>query len=72
MEYTLSMTFITSGGGKASISIGGVKEELSQEEASTLMDTIIAQDIFQTKNGTLASKHSAQLIQREVTQFEVA
>ena len=36
------------------------------------MDAIIEKDIFLTKNGTLTGKYSAQLVQRQVTKFEVA
>ena len=72
MEFTLSMTFTTSNGDKSTISIEGVKENLTQSEASALMDAIIEKDIFLTKNGTLTGKYSAQLVQRQVTKFEVA
>ncbi|MDU3411491.1 DUF2922 domain-containing protein [Clostridium sp.] len=48
------------------------KENLTQAEASTLMDSIIEKDIFLTKNGTLTGKYSAQLVQRQVTKLEVA
>lgn len=72
MEFTLSMTFTTSNGDKSTISIEGVKENLTQAESSTLMDTIIEKDIFLTKNGTLTGKYSAQLVQRQVTKFNVA
>ena len=72
MEYTLSMTFVGANGEKSTISITGVKEELNQEEASALMDTLIEQDIFVTKNGNLVSKYSAELIKRQVDKFEVA
>ena len=72
MEFTLSMTFTTSNGEKSTISIEGVKENLTQAETSTLMDAIIEKDVFLTKNGTLTGKYSAQLVQRQVTKFEVA
>lgn len=72
MEFTLSMTFTTSNGDKSTISIEGVKENLTQAESSTLMDTIIEKDIFLTKNGTLTGKYSAQLLQKQVTKFNVA
>ena len=66
------MTFTTSNGDKSTISIEGVKENLTKAEASTLMDTIIEKDIFLTKNGTLTGKYSAQLVQKQVTKFNVA
>ena len=48
MEFTLSMTFLTSTGEKATMSVSDVKENLTQEEAVALMDAIIANDIFET------------------------
>lgn len=71
MEYSLSMTFVTESGDKVSMTVSGVKSDISQAEVSTLMDTIIAKDVFLTKNGSLTAKYSAQLTQREVTKFDL-
>ncbi|MNP02217.1 hypothetical protein D3C76_940650 [compost metagenome] len=71
MEYSLSMTFVTETGDKVSMTVSGVKSDISQAEVSTLMDTIIAKDVFLTKNGSLTAKYSAQLTQREVTKFDL-
>jgi len=43
----------------------------SQEEASALMDTIIAKDVILTKSGSLVSKCGAQLTQRQTTKLAV-
>lgn len=69
MDYTLSMTFVNTGGDKVSISIAGVKPSITQAEASTLMDTIITKDIFLSKGGSLTSKYATQLTERAVTKF---
>jgi len=71
MEYSLTMTFVTSSGDKASLTITGVKSAITQLEVSTLMDTIIAKDVFLTKTGSLTAKYGAQLTERQVTQFTV-
>jgi len=71
MEYSLTMTFVTSNGDKASLTITGVKSAITQLEVSTLMDTIIAKDVFLTKTGSLTAKYGAQLTERQVTQFTV-
>lgn len=71
MEYSLSMTFITETGDKVSMTVSGVKSDITQAQVSTLMDTIIAKDVFLTKNGSLTAKYSAQLTQREVTKFDL-
>lgn len=71
MEYILSMTFLTSTGAKSTISISGVKTDLTKVEANALMDTIIAKDIFLVDSGSFISKDSAKLTQRNVTTYEV-
>ncbi|MEQ8156166.1 MAG: DUF2922 domain-containing protein [Clostridiaceae bacterium] len=71
MEYSLTMTFVTSGGDKASLTITGVKSTITQLEVSTLMDTIITNNVFLTKTGSLTAKYGAQLTERQVTQFTV-
>ncbi len=71
MEYTLSMTFVNAAGDKVSISVAGVKSNLTQPEALALMDTIIAKDIFISKGGSLTAKYGAQLTERAVTKFEI-
>ena len=71
MDYTLSMTFVNTGGDKVAMSITGVKPDINETQASALMDTIIAKDIFLSKGGSLTAKYSAQLTERAVTKFTV-
>ena len=71
MEFTLSMTFLTSTGEKATMSVSDVKENLTQEEAVALMDAIIANDIFETSKGNFVAKSAAQVTERAVTKFEM-
>ena len=71
MEYTLSMTFLTETNEKYSLSISGVKENITEENVSALMDIILANDIFISKKGAITSKYAAKLTQREVIAFEV-
>ena len=71
MEYTLSMTFLTETDEKYSLSISGVKNDITEEIVSALMDIILANDIFIRKKCAIVSKHSAKLTERQVTSFEV-
>lgn len=71
MEFTLSMTFLTSTGEKTTMSVSNVKENLTQDEAVTLMDAIIANDIFKTSKGNFVAKSAAQVTERKVTKFEI-
>lgn len=72
MEHSLSMSFLTETGAKSSFNISGVKENLTQEEAIDLMDTIIENNVFVTKNGAYVKKSDAKLVAKTVTDFTVA
>lgn len=72
MEYILAMTFLTSTGAKSTISISGVKSDLTKDQANTLMDTIIEKDVFLVDSGSFVSKDSAKLTERKVTKYELA
>ena len=72
MEYILTLTFNTEASKKASLTINGVKEDITSEQANALMDTIISNDIFNTKSGGYVSKVEAKLTERKITTFEAA
>lgn len=72
MEYILSMTFNTEGGKTTSLSITGVKNDITEAQVLSLMDLIIAKNIFEVNSLALVSKNSAKLTQRVVTKYEVA
>lgn len=71
MEYTLSMTFLTETDDKYTLSISGVKENLTEEIVTALMDVVLANDIFISKKGAIVSKYSAKVTERQVTKFEI-
>ena len=72
MEYILSMTFNTEGGKTTSLSITGVKNDITEEHVLALMDLIVEKNIFEVNSVALVSKNSAKLTQRVVTKYEVA
>ena len=71
MEYSLQMVFLCETGEKSSITISEVKPGLTNENVISLMDTIISSNIFGTSKGALISKYSAQLVQREITKWDL-
>ena len=71
MEYSLQMVFLCESGEKSSITISEVKPGLTNTDVIPLMDTIIASNIFETSKGALISKYSAQVVQREVTKWDL-
>lgn len=71
MEYSLQMVFITETSQETSITISEVQPNLTNTEVVFLMDTIIANNVFETKKGALVSKYSAQVVQRKVTKLDL-
>ena len=71
MEHSLSLVFITSNGSKSSITIPDVRDDLSNEEVKELMQIIIENNTFLTKNGTLITPYSAKMVSRKSTTIEI-
>ncbi len=70
-DKSLVMTFLNAEGSRASITLSGVKDTLTETEISDAMDVVIAANIFSSSGGDLVSKHSAQITERNVTPLEV-
>jgi hypothetical protein len=70
-EKTLVMTFLNQLGSRASVTLPGVRSDITQNEVSAAMDVIIAKNIFQSSGGDLVTKHSAQITDKNVTALEV-
>lgn len=58
----LVMTFLTSGGQKATIRVRDVKDTLDPVDVSAAMDAIIDNNIFFTSSGELKLKDSAEVV----------
>lgn len=70
-DKSLVMSFLTSQGKKTSLKLDNVKDGISDGEVVTLMDTIIAKNIFLTENGYLVQKDGAQLIEKNVSKLRI-
>ena len=70
-DKSLVMTFLNEMGSRASISLPGVKDNVTEAEVSAAMDVIVAKNIFETAGGDLITKHSAQINERNVTELVV-
>ena len=66
------MTFTTEGGDKATLSVSGIRDDITAEDIGAAMDVIIAQNAFVSNGGKLTGKYNAQIITRNVDQIEVA
>ncbi len=58
----LRLTFLTSQGRRSSLSIRDPIEEPEAADIQTLMEKIIAEDVFDTNSGSLAEKVEAVMV----------
>lgn len=70
-KYDLVMTFKTAGDSKANVTVNDVEPLISNVQVGSLMDTIIAQNIFETKTGDLVSKLTAKVITSETQSYDL-
>lgn len=64
---TLQMVFQTQGGGRLNLSLPDPKDNLTQEEVTAAMNTIIAKNIFTSSTGDATAILRAQVVSRETT-----
>lgn len=68
----LVMTFKNEEGGNVSLRLRYPKETLTDQQVKTLMDTIIAKNIFATSGGDLKEKVSAVIQDTEAQSFNLS
>lgn len=72
MAKTLELQFVTDTGKVARISLDNPKEPIDQAALKQSMDQIIAAGIFVNPTGELVSTRGARVIDRNVTDYEIA
>ena len=56
---------------KFTVTVKDIKENVEESTINSIMEYIIENDVFMTSGGSLVSKVSANIISKEVTNFEV-
>lgn len=69
VERTLNMKFKNVNGGSFNFAIKDLKENIEDSEVSAAMESIIADDVFISKDGELVSKVSAEIVSKETTEL---
>jgi hypothetical protein len=64
---TLQMVFNNAAGRTVTLSLADVRDTLTDAEVRTVMDFIIARDIFTSTGGQLVSVRSASVVDEAVT-----
>lgn len=71
MAKTLQMVFQNRAGKNVSINVGEVKDSITSDEVKTLMQLIIAKNIFDSTGGDLITIMSADIVTRDVQEIQV-
>lgn len=71
IEKSLVMSFANELDKKFIVTVKDIKENVEESTINSIMEYIIENDVFMTSGGSLVSKVSANIISKEVTNFEV-
>lgn len=71
MSQTLQLVFEMPEKKSMTLSIASPKLDLTAEQISTAMQTIIDQNVFMKDGETIVAKKSARIVDRVVTNFEI-
>lgn len=70
MPKSLIMTFLNEQNKNISISIDDPREDVTEEEIKTAMETIVAKNIFESKGGNFVKVNGAKIVTTSITEFE--
>lgn len=71
LKKRLVMTFKTNLDKRVSISVDSPREDLTEQEIKTAMDTILAKDIFSFDGQNLATAVEAKVIETGTTEYDL-
>lgn len=71
MAKTLIMVFQNDAGKNVSISIPDVRDNITEQEVKTTMQTILSKNIFTSNGGDLVGIMSAQIVNKDTTALNV-
>ncbi len=72
MAKSLELSFLTQTGKISKLSVDNPKEPINPAAIKQAMEQIITANIIQTTNGDLVSVEGAKVIERNVTDYELA
>nr|WP_106779038.1 DUF2922 domain-containing protein [Lysinibacillus timonensis] len=72
MAVTLEMKFNTANGKTMTISVNEPKDNLTPTEITTVMQTIIDQDVFHNEGFALVGINQARMIERNVSELTLS
>lgn len=71
-EKTLVLIFLNQSGSQVRMNVSDVRDNITGAEVKSVMDTIIARNIFDTEGGSLTSVSGAEIVTRTVQELPIA
>jgi hypothetical protein len=71
MAKTLELQFATQFGKVAKLNLDDPIEPIDPAAVKTVMETIIADNVFQSSSGALVGIKGARVVERNVTEYEI-
>lgn len=71
MSKTLELIFVNAAGSKVTLRVTEPREDLQAAEVKTVMDEIVAKDIFTSTGGSLVGVAGARMVSRDVAELEL-
>ncbi len=71
MALTLEMKFNTANGKTLTLSVTEPKDNITATEVSTVMQTIIDQDVFHNEGFAIVGINQARIVERNVSELEL-
>lgn len=71
MNKTLELIFVNAVGDKVTLRITDPRDDITEAEVRTVMDQIVAKNIFTSSGGNLVGVAGARLVTRDVAELNV-
>ncbi|MDO7788202.1 DUF2922 domain-containing protein [Desulforamulus aquiferis] len=71
MAKTLEMIFVNVAGDKVTLRVADPRDDMTEAEVKTVMDTVVAKDIFTSSGGALTGVAGARIVTRDVTEMNI-
>ncbi|AQS59642.1 DUF2922 domain-containing protein [Desulforamulus ferrireducens] len=71
MAKTLELIFVNMAGDKVTMRVTDHREDIQESEVRTVMDEIVASDVFTSSGGSLTGVAGARLVTRDVAELNI-
>ncbi|AEF94489.1 hypothetical protein Desca_1641 [Desulfotomaculum nigrificans CO-1-SRB] len=71
MAKTLELIFVNMAGDKVTMRVTDPREDIQESEVRTVMDEIVASDVFTSSGGSLTGVAGARLVTRDVAELNI-